>query len=390
MQQSIRALWTVPTILGFSLLLSACMDDQAAQAPAAPPPPTVTIAKPVEQTVTHYESFAGTTEAFESVTIRARVSGMLQKVHFEEGRIVRKGDLLFTIEPDVYQARVDEAKAMLGQRQAELQLAKATKTKTENAYKGNATTEIAVLEAKAGLAGARSAVNAAKAALKNAQLDLSYTQIHAPIDGRVGRRLVDEGNLVGVGELTQLTTIVNTSPIYAYFQVNERDLMNYQLQSDDPQALGTRALPVEMRLAGHDELVFNGTIDFVDNRVDVSVGTIQARAIFDNPNHVLMPGLFARLRVPVGEPKAQLLVPETAVGQDQQGNFLLLAGEDNKVVYRPVTKGDLVGKQRAITTGLTKQDNVIVRGLQKARPGTMVNPVFADAAVAAANGSGQQ
>ncbi|CAM2069202.1 Efflux RND transporter periplasmic adaptor subunit [Sulfidibacter corallicola] len=365
-----RALF--PILAAVTALLVGCAGEAPAT-PAAPPPPAVTVQKPHQKTITHYKHFTGMTEALESVTVRARVEGIVERKHFVPGSLVRKGDLLYSLDAEPFEARLDEAKATLAIRKAELDLAEATGRRRREAFKDKAVSEVAVIEADADIAIARAAVVSAEAALKRATLDLSYTRITAPIDGRIGRTLVDPGNLVGAGERTALTTIVGADPLYVYFTINERDLLEMERFNTEAGGEG-QGTPVELGLAGGSDYPFEGSIHFVDTRVDPETGTLRIRAIFANPDHRLLPGLFARVRVPVGAPTAALLVPETAVNRDQQGDFLLVLGEDDLVRYRPVATGPLVDDLRVISGGIEAGDRVIVNGLQKARPGTPVTP----------------
>ena len=364
------------TLISLVVLIAGCQNKPAdASADAAPPPPTVTVSQPVTQNVVHYAEFSGTTEAVESVTIRARVEGYLEKILFTEGAMVQKGDLLFTIDPKPYQARLDESRAELAMRQAELELARATKTRKENALRDGAVSEVDVIDARARLGKAEAGIMAAEATVRTAQLNLSYTRVTASIEGRIGRSLVDVGNLVGAGERTELTTIVRDDPIYAYFTISERDWVRYQAGRADTAQ--DEPMTVDMGLSGRNDFPYSGKLDFVDNRADAATGTIQVRAIFANSGHRIVPGLFARIRIPVGETSDALLVPDSALGHDQQGRFLLLANQENVTEYRPVTAGELVDGMRVIQTGLQGDERVIVNGIQKARPGGPVTPVEA-------------
>jgi len=361
-------------LISLSLLVSGCDNKNAgASTNAAPPPPQVTVSRPVSKDVVHHAEFNGTTEATESVAIRARVEGYLEKVHFTEGAMIQKGDLLFSIDQKPYMARLDEAKAQLAMQQAELRLAKATKIRKENALRDRAVSEVEVIDARAQLGKAEAGILAAEAAGRTAKLDLSYTRVTAPIAGRIGRSMVDVGNLVGAGERTELTTIVQYDPIHAYFTISERDWVRYQADRRDIDG-EEKNLQVHMGLAGRKDFPHTGRLDFVDNRMDAATGTIEVRAVFDNANQRIVPGLFARIRIPVGQTSKALLVPDSALGFDQQGRFLLVANKENVTEYRPVKVGELVGDMRVIQSGLQADDRVIVNGLQKARPGGPVTP----------------
>ncbi|MCP4748253.1 MAG: efflux RND transporter periplasmic adaptor subunit [Desulfobacteraceae bacterium] len=377
------SIYPLLVLMGLIIALAGCSgEDATASAATAPPAPTVTVSQPLKKNITEYANFSGTTEALESVEIRARVEGFLDEIHFKAGALIEKGELLYSIDPDIYQARLTEVRANLEISKAQLKLAKATSKRRQKAYKNKAVSEVAVIEAAAHLASAKAAVSAAEATIKTAELNLSYTRIVAPISGRIGRSLVDTGNLVGAGDRTLLTTIVRDDPIYVYFTVSERELLNYlergldfqpSFASDDTQVL--------LGLSNQTGFAYKGRIDYRANRVDPETGTLQVRAVFPNSGHRLLPGLFARIRVPMGEATEELLVPETALNRDQQGHFLLVADKDNKVQYRPVSTGTLVDGMRVISKGIGDQDRIIINGLQKARPGSPVRPMEKKSAV---------
>ena len=380
----VRAPIRVISIVAAIGLLVGC-DKKNEYAP--PPPPQVTVSNPVQKSVTEYAEFNGLTEAVDYVEIRARVEGYLESINFKQGSRVEEGELLFVIDPDPFQAKLDEARAELARRQAELKQADATLKRKELAYKANAVSEVEVIQGRADRDVAKAAIQAALAAIETANLNLSYTRIHAPISGRIGRELVDEGNLVGAGERTLLTTIVKDDPIYVYFNVNERDLLLYQEHPSRrvSPTNGKGDTPVYLGLSTQQGYPFEGRIDFVDNRLDPSTGTIQVRGLFPNSDHRLWPGLFARVRVPVGTTKDALLVPDLAVGTDQRGEYLLVVNDKNEVEYRSVKLGPLERDMRVIENGVSPSDRIIVEGLQRARPGLTVSPVpAADEKTAAA------
>jgi RND family efflux transporter MFP subunit len=319
--------------------------------------------------------------AIETVELRARVEGYLQSMHFSAGASVNQGDLLFVIDPKPFQARLDEATSDLAIRQAELELAETTLKRKEGALKDRAISEVEAIEARAQRNKAAAAVAAANATVETARLYLSYTNIYAPISGRIGRNLVDVGNLVGADESTLLATIVKDDPIYSYFNVSERDLMNYQnIKYNGDRGNGEKdVIPVYLGLSNERGYPFKGHVDYVDNRVDANTGTIQVRAVFPNPDHVLLPGLFARIRVPVDIRENALLVPDSALGADQQGRFVLVVNDQNTVDYLAVETGALIQGMRVIKDGVKPGDRVIVKGVQRARPGIAVTPVDSDA-----------
>lgn len=358
------------------LLFTGCKEKKNTYVP--PPPAGVTVSKPLVKTVTTYAEFTGTTEAKESVEIRPRVEGYLKKILFTPSSYVKEGDLLFVIDPRPYEAKLKEAQAELLVRRAELELAKTTLTRKENAYKDRAVSEVDVIEARAKKEQADAQVESAKASVETAQLNLNYTHITAPINGRIDRSLVDRGNLVGAGTPTLLATIVNDDPMYAYFTVSERDLLYYQEHSKAKEfSLDTRQKAF-LGLSNQADYPYKGNIDYVDNRLQATSGTMQVRAVFDNENHWLLPGLFARISVPLGQEENALLVPDQALGVDQQGEYVLVVTKDNKVEYRSVTTGILDNGMRVIADGLEPDDRVIVKGLQKARPGAEVTPKEVD------------
>lgn len=359
----------------------------------APPPMEVTVNNPLRQEVTDYAEFTGTMDAVESVEIRARVEGYLESIRFQPGSRVKIGELLFVIDPRPFQAKLDEAKAELARRQAELKQAEATFRRKEAAFKANAVSELDIIQARADHDVSKAAVQAALANIETAELNLSYTRIHAPINGRISRNLVDVGNLVGATDRTLLATIVNDDPIYAYFNVSERDLLYYRKRHVgqlSPTSTDGKT-PVFLGLSDQQDYPFEGHIDYVDNRLDTSTGTIRVRGVFSNGDRRLLAGLFARLRVPVGKRENVLLVPETAIGSDQRGDFLLAVNEKNIVEYRPVTVGAQIKDLRVIESGISPEDRLIVVGLQRARPGLPVVPVEASQpAAGSAGASGSQ
>ncbi|MCU0574486.1 MAG: efflux RND transporter periplasmic adaptor subunit [Syntrophobacteraceae bacterium] len=352
---------------------------------ASLPPPQVVVSKPVQQAVTEYAEFTGRTEAVELVEIRARVEGYLQSIHFQPGGKVREGDLLFQIDPKPYQVKLDEARAEIERRQAELKQADAALKRKEMALKANAVSELEVIQARADRDVAQAAIQGAQAAIESAKLNLIYARITAPIDGRIGRNLADVGNLVGAAERTLLTTIVRDDPVYAYFTVSERDLLAYQQHPSrmSGPTNGSGQVPVFLGLSSQADYPFEGRIDFVNNRLDPSTGTIQVRGVFKNEDGRLLPGLFARIRVPLGVTEHAMLVPDRAVGSDQRGEYLLVVGSQNTVEVRPVQTGPLVADLRVIRGGITAEDHVIIDGVQKALPGFPVVPTPAAPAAGA-------
>ena len=355
-----------------------------------PPPPKVTTAQPLKQKVIDYLEFTGTTRAFEQVEVRARVAGFLQSMHFTPGTVVEKGDPLFVIDPREYRAALNAAKAEFDSANAQLRRAEAEFARAERLFKQKAGAEKNVVQWRGERDMARAAVAMAKAKVERAQLDLGYTKVTAPIRGRVGRNLVDVGNLVGEGEPTLLTIITRYDPMYVYFNLNERDLLKvlamYRQEvqekgidsNTDPDSAAD--IPLFLGLANEEGYPHKGEYEFGESSVDPGTGTLQLRGVFPNPGKIpaLMPGLFTRLRMPIGEREDALLVTERAIGADQGGRYLLAVNSENVVEKRLIHMGQLVDGLREIEEGLQPGDWVIVNGLQRARPGAKVDPERTD------------
>ena len=367
-------------VLGFLWLISAC--DSKRNEYVEPPPPKVTVAQPVEQEVIEYLEFTGTVQAFEEADIQARVAGFLQSMHFTPGTQVKKDDLLFVIDPKEYQAELNASTAELTAARAMQHRAEIEYERAKRVYDQGAGRETDVVKWRGERDIALAAIERAKAKVERARLNLSYTRVSAPISGRVGRNLVDLGNLVGEGEPTLLTKVTRFDPIYVYFNLNERDLL--RVMDTYRQAIKEKSvnpeeeveIPLFLGLANEDGYPHEGEYDFAESSVDPGTGTMRLRGVFENPGPapVLVPGLFARLRLPIGKQASALLVTERAIGADQSGNFLLTVGSDNMVAKKPIRMGQLVDGLRVITEGLQPGERVIVKGLQRARPGAKVDP----------------
>lgn len=350
----------------------------------SPPPPTVTVEKPIEREIKRELEFTGTTRAIEAVDVRARVNGYLQEIKFEDGANVRAGDVLFIIESAPFEAVLDSAKASLQKAQASLALAEAELARTEPLVKRGALSEDELDIKKADVATAKADVAASNAAIRQAELNVGYTQVKSPLTGRVSRHLVDVGNLV-MAESTLLTRVEAFDPIHAYFSVSESDVMEFIRLAQ--VGIANNSFKLYLGLASEKGFPHEGRLDFAELGVDPQTGTQLRRGQFPNPNGLLVPGLFARLRLPVGDPEPQILVPDRAVATDQRGNYLLVVNGENIVEYRPVQLGALVDQMRVIKDGITLNDQIVVNGIQRARPGAPVNPRPSDAQAGATNPS---
>jgi RND family efflux transporter MFP subunit len=312
----------------------------------------------------------------EFVEIRARVEGWLESIHFIQGSQVKKGDLLFVIDPRPYKAQVDQSEAALKGKQADLQLKQANLRRAQQLLSTASISQLQYDIQNADEAVAVAQVGIAKADLEKAKLDLAYSQVIAPTSGRVSRNYVDIGNLVGAGDKTLLTEIVNDSSVYVYFDVSERDLLMLLRKWPEIETEATadrQKPPAYLQLADETGYPHAGKVDFAESRVDPNTGTLRARAIFLNDKGLLVPGLFCRVRVPI-EQKEAVLVPELAVGISQAGRYVFVVNKDQIVEQRLVKTGQLEGTLRVVEDGLAKDDWVVVNAIQRARPGAKVNP----------------
>jgi RND family efflux transporter MFP subunit len=370
-------------ILGLSVLLAGCAGASSGT-PASPPTP-VTVSYPVERVVTDYVDFTARTAAVDSVEVRAHVWGYLEKVNFQEGVLVKKGDVLCELDARPYQALLDQAKAKVAQDEAQLTFDEAEHQRNVRlAAAGNGAVSRSDLDKTAAARGVDLAnIAADKALVASRQLDLEYTKVLAPVSGRVSRYVVTVGNLVQSGDQgggTLLTTLVSVDPMYAYFDVDEHTALRVRQlvregKSDSPRDGG---YPVSLGLANEEGHPHQGTINFVDNQVNPKTGTIRVRGTFPNKQEHLLPGLFARVRVPVGRAHQALLVSDRALDADQGQKVLSVVNDNNEVVLRPVHLGALHDSLREITDGLKAGERVIVTGLQQVRPGTTVEPKLVD------------
>jgi RND family efflux transporter MFP subunit len=349
-------------------LLAGC--GQAPNASQKPPLPSVTVAPVKTSEIVEMVEFTGRTEPVDSVEIRPRTSGYIQEVRFQSGQLVKKGDVLFVIDPRWNQATFD-------QRQAEYEQAKSEADRTEMLLKNNA---ISAEEAEA----RRARNETAKAALESARLDLEYTEVKSPIDGRVSRALLTEGNYVSgvAGSASLLTTVVSVNPVYVYADVDEDTLLKFN-RLVDARKLGDTdggKIPVDLELADETDFPHHGTIESFDNRVDPDTGSILLRAVFQNDDGRILPGLFARIRIPLSDRHSAILVDDRAIGTDQANKFVLALTPTNTVAYQPVTLGPMVDGKRVVRTGLTAGEQIVVDGLQRVRPGMPVAPETESAA----------
>lgn len=374
-----RSLWSKPlfalAVGSTTLLLSGC--DKPAQPPAASAPP-VTVANPVKKTVTDWDEFTGRFDAIEQVQVRARVTGFVTGVEFKDGAIVKTGDLLYVIDPRQYEAAAEQARGQLADAKAKVDLAERELSRAETLVKTSAVSESVVDQRRQTLSAAQAATMQAEGALKRADLDVEFTKVRAPIDGRVSRHLVTVGNLVQGSEsgATLLTTIVSMDPIHVYFDMDESIyLKNNRLwfEGKRPSSRDT-ANPVQITLSGETKPSHEGAMDFLDNRLDIGTGTLRGRALVQNQDLSILPGQFARVRVLGSAPYEALLLPDTAIATDQSRKIVFVVKADDTVEARPVVLGPLDDGLRVIREGLKADDRVIIDGLQRARIGAKVAP----------------
>lgn len=369
-------------LAALAVLLPALSAEAFAQ--GAPPAPPVTVASPLAKRVTNWDEFTGRFEAIEQVEVRARVSGFLDAVHFRDGDMVKAGDLLFTIDQRPYKLAVDASRAEVARAKAQVDLNQNEVERAEALTQNRTITARDIDQRRANLNGAIATQQAAEANLKTAELNLEWTQVRAPLAGRVSNRRVDPGNLIAGGQsgATLLTTIVAVDPIRFVFDASEADYLRYA-KSQDLRKPGT---PVRVRLSRETKWDREGKIDFVDNALNARSATIRTRAVFPNPDGQLTPGTFGRLRLFAGEADA-LLVPDAVIVSDQANKIVLTVGADNKVVPKPVQLGAISDGLRVITKGLAANDKVIVTGIANpmVRPGVAVTPQPTEIKAAAAN-----
>ena len=374
--------------LALATFVASCGESQP---PGPPPPPAVTVAKPVKRTVFDFDEYVGRFVAVDSVEVRARVSGYLEGVHFKDGQTVKQGDLLFSIDKRPFQNALDQARANLVQAKSNQAFTEADFTRGQQLVRDKTITDQTFEQRSQAYRNAQASVSNAEAAVRNADLDMEFTELKAPINGRIGDRRVSPGNLVTggtAGNTTLLATIVSTDPIRLEFTFDEASYLRYErLPKGQDVASRGSGMKVALKLIDEHDFDHEGRMDFVDNVIDRSTGTIRGRAVFDNPKGVFTPGMFARVRVPASPPYEGLLVPEAAIGTEQARKFVLTVNGENTVVSKYVTPGQVTSDGLIVLKdGLGPDDRVIVNGLLRARPGQKVTPQEQGAASAAPPG----
>lgn len=408
---------------GFAAVLAGCTEQNAY---VEPPPPEVTVALPVQQDVTNYFETTGTTQPVMLVDIRARVRGFLKERHFQEGSLVKAGQLLFVIDEEPFRVQLEQtrirqteaeaalkkarqsrarevAKAQLALDESQLALAKIVESRQRSLIERGASTREELDQAEANrkkaaaqveatraqmgqanadydnnILAAEANAGAARTAVQNAEIELGYCRMYSPIDGRISRLNLNIGNLVGDGEASLLATVVSLDPVYAYINVSENDLLGFRKNiegdtSDDPNQKGA---VMELGLANETGYPHQGHIDYRDPAVDPGTGTLRVRGVFSNTDGTILPGMFVHIRIPSGTQTDALLVPDRALGTDQSGQYLLVVGDKNIVEYRPVKVGSLVGEMRVVEGKIGPKDRVVIEGLLRARPKIPVIPKF--------------
>lgn len=351
--------------------LAAIGVDANADTPQTPPAAAVDVAEVVARQIIDWQQYSGRLEAVDKVDIRPLVSGTLTAVHFKDGALVKKGDPLFTIDPRPYAAEVARAQAQLTGAEARASYTATDLARGERLLADNAIARRDYEEKQNAAREAAANLQAAQAALRTAKLNLDYTQITAPVSGRISRAEVTVGNIVSVGSTTPpLTTLVSVSKIYAAFDVDEQSFLKYV----NPARSKGEQVPVYLGLANEDSASREGKVGSIDNRLDTSSGTIRVRAVFDNADGQLIPGLYARIRLGGGTPHPAVLIDEKAVGTDQDKRFVLVLDKDNHATYREVHLGSTQGGLRVVESGLKSGERIVVNGLQRIRPGDTVNP----------------
>jgi multidrug efflux system membrane fusion protein len=353
-------------------------DDSSTSKSSQGPMPSVKVAQPLTQEVTEWDEYTGRIEAVNSVDVRARVSGYLEKVSFNAGDKVSKGDLLFQIDPKPYAAQLNYAEAELERAKSRHELAKNDLARAERLFHAKAISEEEHDARSKGLRETVAGVQSAQANVYSARLNLEFTQVRAPIDGRIGRELITAGNVVNGGgsDATLLTFIVSTNPVYVYVDADERSVLKYRRQAQKVvrSTSGKEQTAVELAVADEVNFPHRGHLDYISPREDAATGTLTMRGVFANPDELLSPGFFARLRVRQSAPYPAILLPDRAIGTDQAQQFVWVVNQENQVEYRKVTLGAHIGQSRVISEGLKADEWVVIEGIQKIKPGIKVNP----------------
>ena len=379
----------LPAVSAAALLVSACARNVAAQ-PQAAQLPQVTVATAISRKVTEFDEFTGRFEAVERVEVRPRVSGYISSVNFTDGNEVKKGEVLFVIDPRPYVAERDRARAQLAQARSQLALAKSERERAAKLLGQRAISQEELDTRTAGDEQAQASVAAAKAALDSAELNVEFTRVTAPIAGRISRALVTSGNFVSNGQ-TPLTTLVSLDPIYVTFDGDEQAYLRYgkPVRTSAHGSSSEARSPVVVGLANESGYPHQGSMVFVDNALDPATGTIRSRALLDNHERQFTPGLFARIRLLDSAQHEAVLVNDSAIGTDQTVRYVLVVGAGNKVEYRPVQLGPVIDGLRVVQSGLTAGETIVVNGLQRVRPGAQVQAQHVAMGVpAAAQGKG--
>jgi RND family efflux transporter MFP subunit len=365
-------------LLVLATLVASCGEQQ--KQGGGPPPPAVTVAKPIKRTVVDYDEYVGRFAAINSVEIRARVSGYLDKLHFKDGQVVKQGDLLFTIDKRPFQNTLDQARANLVQAQSNVAFTESDYTRGQQLVRDKTITDQTFEQRAQAFRNAKASVSANEAAVRQAELDMEFTELRAPMNGRIGDRRVSPGNLVtgGTGgNTTLLATIVSIDPIYFEFTFDEASYLRYERLSTAGQDVASRNAGVQVALKLIDESDFDheGRMDFVDNVIDRSTGTIRGRAVIANSKEIFTPGMFARVRVPGTAPYEALLVPDAAIGTEQARRFVMVVDDQDTARPKYVTLGQVTKDGlRAIKDGIGPDGRIVVSGLMQARPGQKVKP----------------
>ncbi|TWO70066.1 efflux RND transporter periplasmic adaptor subunit [Caenimonas sedimenti] len=365
----VKRVTLITAAIGVALAITGCKETVASAAPAKPP--GVPVAEVIVRSVTPSAEFTGALTAVNRVELRPRVAGYIQHVSVPEGRFVQKGQRLFLIDPRVFEAALTAATARLREAEVASLLAQAEHARAEQLFAEKIVARDRLDTATASLNARKAQVDAARAALDAAQLDLSFTRVTAPISGRIGQALVTEGNYVASG-VTPLTTIVSTDPLHVYFDVDERTYLGSLAAGRRNAAQGSQAAKVRVALLTDKTYSRLGRVDFVSNTADRGTGTVRIRAVVDNPDGQLTPGLFAKVKLETGAPKDSVLVSDQSIGTDQGRRYVLVVGKDYKTEYRPVELGPVVEGLRVIEQGLQAGERIVVKGL--VRPGMQVTP----------------